>query len=196
MTYRYYQGSETRREMVEFDITKNGRYLTTCAVDVDLLLCGITVFPCGNGDDVLLSAQQQLGILRVVRAERKRITDSYPVKTYRGWRESGLPVFEDYCFPGDKVDEEMVEHFINSVPPVLMRASCTQAGEPYSSEKDERGIYRSTYLTFHCLGGCRWRFDGYCFEGETKNRVLCKSKIERLIDEAQRNEKADVQVLL
>lgn len=115
--YTYHRGSQNSREAVEFDITRRGQYITTCVVDVDLLICGIKAFPCGNGDDVKLTPEQQLAILETVQQERKRITDSYPVKTYEGWHESGLPTFEDYCFPGDTVDEAMVEYFVNSVPP-------------------------------------------------------------------------------
>lgn len=137
--YVYYRGSQSSRETVTYDIFRGSHYITTCVVDVQLLLCGVKAFPCGNGDDVKLTAQQRLEILETVQAERKRITDSYPVKTYEGWQASGLPSFEDYCFPGDKVDDDMVQHFVDSVPPVLMLSFCTQGGEPYSSEVDERG---------------------------------------------------------
>lgn len=137
--YVYYRGSQGSRETVTYDIVRGSQYITTCVVDVQLLLCGVKAFPCGNGDDVKLTAQQRLEILETVREERKRITDRYPVKTYEGWQESGLPSFEDYCFPGDKVDDDMVQHFVDSVPPVLMLSFCTQAGEPYSSGPEKRG---------------------------------------------------------
>lgn len=94
--YTYHRGSQNSREAVEFDITRRGQYITTCVVDVDLLICGIKAFPCGNGDDVKLTPEQQLAILETVQQERKRITDSYPVKTYEGWHESGLPT-GDVC---------------------------------------------------------------------------------------------------
>lgn len=87
--YKYLRGSQDSREAVEFDITRRGQYITTCVVDVDLLISGLKAFPCGNGDDVKLTAQQRLAILELVQAERKRITDSYPVKTYEGWQASG-----------------------------------------------------------------------------------------------------------
>lgn len=189
--YKYLRGSQDSREAVEFDITRRGQYITTCVVDVDLLLCGIKAFPCGNGDDVKLTPEQQFAILETVQQERKRITDSYPVKTYEGWRESGLPLFEDYCFPGDKVDDDMVQHFVDSVPPVLMLSFCTQGGEPYSSEADERGGSRPTYITFHDLGGGYWQFDGYCFYKENTNRYTRKSRLEERIDEARREVEAD-----
>ena len=157
--YVYYRGSQGSRETVTYDIVRGSQYITTCVVDVQLLLCGVKAFPCGNGDDV---------------------------KTYEGWQESGLPSFEDYCFPGDKVDDDMVQHFVDSVPPVLMLSFCTQAGEPYSSEADERGVRRPTFTTFHDLGGGYWQFDGYCFYKENTNRYTRKPRIEELIDEARR----------
>lgn len=189
--YVYYRGSQSSRETVTYDIFRGSHYITTCVVDVQLLLCGVKAFPCGNGDDVKLTAQQRLEILETVQAERKRITDSYPVKTYEGWQASGLPSFEDYCFPGDKVDDDMVQHFVDSVPPVLMLSFCTQGGEPYSSEVDERGASRPTYTTFHDLGGGYWQFDGYCFYKENANRYTRKSRLEERIDEARREVEAD-----
>lgn len=70
MKYRYMQGSSNDRETVEFDIIKRGQYITTCVVDVDAALCGVKSFPCGNGDDVILTAQQQSDILKLIRTER------------------------------------------------------------------------------------------------------------------------------
>ena len=188
--YKYLRGSQDSREAVEFDITRRGQYITTCVVDVDLLISGLKAFPCGNGDDVKLTAQQRLAILELVQAERKRITDSYPVKTCEGWQASGLSSFEDYCFPGDRVDDDMVQHFVDSVPPVLMLSFCTQGGEPYSNEVDERGASRPTYITFHDLGGGYWQFDGYRFYKENTNRYTRKSRLEERIDETQREVEA------
>lgn len=59
--YKYLRGSQDSREAVEFDITRRGQYITTCVVDVDLLLCGIKAFPCGNGDDVKLTPEPARG---------------------------------------------------------------------------------------------------------------------------------------
>lgn len=188
--YRYLRGSQDSREAVEYDITRRGQYITTCVVDVELLICGIKAFPCGNGDDETLTPEQRLAILETVQAERKRITDRYPVKTLAGLRESGLRTFEEYCFPGDKVDDDMVQHFVDSVPPVLLLSFCTQAGEPFSHEEDERGAYRPTYTTFHDLGGGYWQFDGYCFYKENVNRYAHRTRLEERIEEARREVEA------
>lgn len=126
--YRYLRGSSDSRETVEYDIIRCGQYITTCVVDVDLLICGIKNFPCGNGDDVKLTARQQLDILEIVQDERRRITRGISAKTMDSWHRSGLS-FDEYCFPGDTVNEDIVADFINSVPPVMTFSFCTQAGE-------------------------------------------------------------------
>lgn len=186
--FRYYKGSEKHHEMVEFDVhRKDGSYETTCVVDVNLLLCKIWTYPCGNGDDLELAPKLRLRVLEFIQAERKKITDNCPVKTRRAWHDSGLPSFEDFCFPGDEVDREMVEYFVSVVPPIKTSPNCTQAGEAYSSEFSPRyGRYRDTHTTFHSIGGGRWIFDGYCFYGENENRYTRPTRIEQLIDEAKR----------
>lgn len=184
---RYFRGSRETFEAVDFDILFNGeRYITTCAVNVNLLLCGVWVHPCGNGDDIKLDTEDRLKVLEFVQAERKKITDSYLTKTYKGWQESGLRTFEEYCFPGDKVDEAVIDHFVNSISPITLRSDFVQAGEAYSCEPDEQsGRHKNTYTTFHKIGDDLWIFDGYCFKGENENRVTRPSKLQQLIDEAR-----------
>jgi len=185
--FRYCKGGQESREKVELDIMRgDGAYITTCVVDVDLLVCGIDLHSCRNEDDLKLDLEQQLKVLEFVLAERKKITETEAVKSLEGWRESGLHTFEDYCFPGDIVDEAMVEYFVNSVPPVLTLSFCTQAGEVFNYEEDMRGAHRPTFTTFHELGGGRWQFDGYCFYKENTNRCVRKSRLEERIDEARR----------
>lgn len=186
--YKYLRGSRDSREIVEFDISKRGQYITTCVVDVDLLLCGIKAFPCGSGDDVKLTGQQQLDILELVAAERRKITSGIEVKTMESWYGSGLN-FDDYCFPGDTVGEDVVDYFVNVVPPVTLRGDCVQAGEEHSTECGDDGKYRATYTTFHRTGDGRYFFDGYCFKGENQNRVektYSQQRFEKRLAEARR----------
>lgn len=109
MKYKYLRGSKDSREVFEFDISKRGQYITTCVVDVDLLLCGIKTFPCGNGDDFKLTGQQQLDILELVAAERRKITSGIEIKTMESWYGSGLN-FEDYYHPVIGFDEKQGAH--------------------------------------------------------------------------------------
>jgi len=196
MKYTYHRGSPDSREAVEFDITRRGQYVTTCVVDVDLLLCGIEMFPCGNGDDVELTGQQQIDILELAVEERRKITSGIEVKTMESWHGSGLN-FDEYCFPGDTVGEDVVDYFVNVVPPVTLRYDCIQAGEEHSLERDDRngGSYRPTFTTFHRIGDGRCRFDGYCFIGETLNRVektYEQQQFEQRLAEARKEAKVEL----
>jgi hypothetical protein len=77
--------------------------------------------------------------------------------------------------PGDYVTQDVVDNAMDCLPPACMTAGCSQMGEPYSTEFDERsGEYRNTYATFRKVGGewphGIWEYCGHCFRGETINR--------------------------
>lgn len=95
--YRYFRGSKDSFEAVEFDVTKDGgsTYITTCVINVCLLLAGVTAFPCGNGDDIKLTSEQQLEVLEYLQAERKKITEGEAIKSLDGWHKSGLHSWEE-----------------------------------------------------------------------------------------------------
>lgn len=179
--YQYLRGSETARETVEFTIPLPDGNTTTCVVDVDHLRCGIKVFPCGNGDDVCLSLEQQLEILEFAQAERKKYAEQFPIKTLTAWHESGIRTFEEFFAPGDKVDEALVDQMMNNLPPHAMGDSYMQAGEAFSHEKGADGVYRPVFSTFQRLGDNCWRFCGYCFSLKTENLYAYPNPMERRI---------------
>ncbi len=147
---------------------------------------GIMYHPCGNGDSVTLNTEQKLEILEFVQKERTKLLGCSLVKTYSGWIGSGISDFTNYCFPGDIVDREMVDAFVNSVPPLMMRDSCTQAGEPYGMERDlMSGLWRNTYLTFSRKTSALWKYDGECFKGENNHRAKYTSKLQKCVEECK-----------
>lgn len=145
---KYYKGSRTTYEAVEAEVHKHGQYYTTCVIGVYSLTSGIKAFPCGIGDDYELKGEELVQVLGFIQKQREAITSRYPVKTYEGWEKSGLPTFDDYCKPGDTVDEAMTDYFMNCVPPVSMSSSCAQGGEAHSHVPDGKNRYRATYPTF------------------------------------------------
>jgi hypothetical protein len=101
--FRYYRGSRDSREAIEIDLAKgDGTYITTCVVDVDLLLRGINSHPCGNGDDLKLDPETHLKTLQYLQEERRKLTVGVGIKSIDGRLKSGLPSFEDYCQPGEQ----------------------------------------------------------------------------------------------
>lgn len=196
INFKYCRGGRDCFETVELEEVRNdGMYITTCVVNVDLLICGIEVFPCGNGDDFKLNPKQQLQVLEFVQAERRKITEGKTIKSLDGWHKSGFRTWEEYCKPGEIVTEDIVEEFANSVPPKTFCSGYVQAGEAYSTEPDGDGILRDTYTTFTYhdkdgAGGALWRFEGYCFAGQTNNIVGVKTSLERRIEALRREVKA------
>lgn len=179
MKYRYIKGGPHSHEAVEFDITgKDGNYVTTCVVNINLLLCGIFRFPCGNGDDFKITDEQHLDILRKVKQERQKYTD-VKLKTLQGWHDSGICSLSDYIQVGDTVSDVLVSDLINAVPPVSFRSCCIQLGEAYSSAPDENGKYRQTYTTFHRTTDGNYIFDGYCYKDENINRDTRPTKLDK-----------------
>lgn len=80
------------------------------------------------------------------------------MKTYRDWQNGSL---SDYLQFGDEVDEEMMDYFLNTLPPVTWTSTLVQMGEPYSHVAG-----RATYATLRREGG-RWYYAGHCFRGES-----------------------------
>lgn len=89
------------------------------------------------------------------------------MKTLKGWPKEDN--FKDYVQPGDEVDEAMVDHFMNILPPRRMSYGYLQVGEPENQRKDKDGRWKSTYATFQKEAG-KWIYKGCCFSGETVHR--------------------------
>lgn len=95
---------------------------------------------------------------RTAQPERKVIT-------YADWEAAGD--FSKAAKPGDFVTEDIVEEFLNCVPPASHRAGYIQCGEPYSHQLDpETGRWQGTYSTF-LKADEHWIYCGNCFIGKT-----------------------------
>lgn len=51
------------------------------------------------------------------------------MKTYKGWNGSGKNL-DKYLSPGDAVDQEMYDYFLEVLPPVCFGSTYVQMGEP------------------------------------------------------------------
>lgn len=72
----------------------------------------------------------------------------------------------DACEIGGYFVEEMIDNFMNLLPPACMRSDCSQIGEPTSHRIDENGNVRATYPTFKKIDTDIWEYCGDCFRGE------------------------------
>lgn len=110
--------------------------------------CGAALDPC----EVCDCRREEAGA-----AERKIITMD-------DWRRAGD--FEKAARPGDLVTDEIVENFLNVLPPATNSATLVQCGEPVSHQYDpDTGHWRPTYTTFSQRDGL-WYYCGNCFIGK------------------------------
>jgi hypothetical protein len=93
------------------------------------------------------------------------------LKTMEGWRESRL-MLDHYLQIDDEVDEDIVNYFINVLPPITWNGECIQIGEAIDVKYDKRiKKCRNTYSTLKSnkqfTPNRKWYYAGDCFKGET-----------------------------
>lgn len=82
------------------------------------------------------------------------------------WRKAGD--FEKAAQPGDEVGVDVIQAFIDALPPATLAPNLMQAGEPYSYALDPKtGYWRNTFTTFKREEG-RWIYCGHCFRNKTE----------------------------
>lgn len=103
------------------------------------------------------------------------------IKSIKGWNQYAEEHEEEntswdvYCKPGDLVDEEVYDYFLNILPPRTLTRTMLQVGEPHSTAMNPTtGKYQSTYATFTAYGkieGCGmvYQYRGNCLAGEIQD---------------------------
>ena len=83
--------------------------------------------------------------------------------TMKDWSGSGKS-FYDLAKVGSQVDEEIVGHFRDVLPPRTFSSNFLQIGEPHDHVNG-----KATYGTFEKTGG-KWYYRGHCFANETVHK--------------------------
>lgn len=95
------------------------------------------------------------------------------IKTLDGWCEfanrTGKESIYEYLRKGDIVSEDIVDNFMNRLPPKAMSHRYLQVGEPYDHVYDIDGRLRAIYMTFAKCDG-QWWYYGNCFLWETVDK--------------------------
>lgn len=69
---------------------------------------------------------------------------------------------------GDYVSEQVVNDFMDMLPPLTLTSALMQVGEPYAQRYDAKNSrYRSTFTTFKRVSETVWEYCGDCFAGES-----------------------------
>ena len=158
---------------------RSGAVTTYLDLPVLFLEANAVYLHLDDGSDIFLSNTQMLLIANEVERLRAEAAGT-GLKTLEKWFESGLPTAEDYLEPGDEVDADLIDYFLNVLPPRTNRAGLLQVGGEISTAKDANGRWRPTYLTFKRQGGT-WRYAGRCFECSAEPVQKYQSSLERMM---------------
>lgn len=82
------------------------------------------------------------------------------IKTMKDWKYD----FSNDFNPGDRVDDEIYQYFLDVLPPLVNRRNMLQVSGAYGW--DSRG--GNTYTTF-VHDGISWIYKGHCFRNETEH---------------------------
>lgn len=113
-------------------------------------------------EDIKNAIEQKKGSMQRMSEEKQK-----EIKTLKEWEESGKN-WDDFCKPGELVDEDVYWYFLNILPPRNMGAGYLQVGGPYDSRLNPKtGKYMATYSTFVRVEDKVWKYCGNCFPGES-----------------------------
>lgn len=83
------------------------------------------------------------------------------LKTIEGWHKSECNSWDEYCKPGDMVDQGVADYFLDILPPRTMTRDYFQVGEPHSHAINPKTMKNcGTYATFVVRGKEIWQSRG------------------------------------
>ena len=99
-----------------------------------------------------------------ITAPREKVIDG-EVKTLQGWRDSGINNFGNYVKVRDKVAVDIVNHFIELLPPRSYKSGFFQIGEPHDHVKE--GARYRTFIYLYKDENYKevWQYKGNCLGG-------------------------------
>lgn len=132
----YHRGGRDARERICIPVVdRSGAVTTYLDLPVLFLEANAVYLHLDDGSDIFLSNTQMLLIANEVERLRAEAAGT-GLKTLEKWFESGLPTAEDYLEPGDEVDADLIDYFLNVLPPRTNRAGLLQVGGEISTATD------------------------------------------------------------
>ena len=99
-----------------------------------------------------------------ITAPREKVIDG-EVKTLQGWLDSDTNSFDEYVKEEDKVAVDIVNHFIELLPPRSYKSGFFQIGEPHDHVKE--GARYRTFIYLYKDENYKevWQYKGNCLGG-------------------------------
>ena len=88
------------------------------------------------------------------------------LKTIDGWCKSDCGSWDEYCKPGEVVDEGVADYFLNILPPRTMKMGYFQVGEPHSTAVNPKTKRYSETYGFHDMRMTQARMEAFVPGGD------------------------------
>lgn len=138
-------------------------------VNVTRLKNGCKYFENERGEKIKLGLSEMFAVLQNAGITQMELKFNGKPKTMEEWNSSGITEFDDYVGLGDEVDEEIVDNYLDLVPPACHTKRLVQMGDPVEHLPNADGRYEAIYMTFEKVDG-KWYYRGYCFLCDTRNK--------------------------
>lgn len=130
--------------------------------DKTITMLGGDTVKYGSWDDLELDSPLLIKVFNLFEKAIHKIFDIKKIKTYKEWKGD----ITEYLNINDIVDNEIIEHFRNVLPPKTDTSYTLQGGEAYDHILDDKtNKYKGIYITFNKENG-NWIYKGICFIGE------------------------------
>lgn len=134
--------------------------------DKTITMLGGDTVKYGNWDDLELDNPL---LIKVFNLFEKAIHNIFNIKKIKTYKELKGDITE-FLNINDIVDNEIIEHFRNVLPPKTDTSYMLQCGDAYDHILDDKtNKYKGVYITFNKENG-NWIYKGVCFIGDNINR--------------------------
>lgn len=165
----YKPGTKSESETVTLFYESKGKTQTT-TVDVSLLNSKRKIGIDQNGQEINLTPGEFYNIQLALIRGREQLRAKETIKSLEGWENSGIPTFGDYVYPGERITDSLVKHFLDILPPALNKSGYLQAGGEVCRLLNSTGKCEPCFPTF-VQQNSHWIYAGICFLGENENKV-------------------------
>ena len=140
--------------------------------DKTITMLGGDTIKYGNWDDLELDSPLLIKVFNLFEKAIHKIFNLKKIKTYKDWKGE----ITEYLDINDIVDNEIIEHFRNVLPPKIDTSYTLQGGEAYDHILDDKtNKYKGIYITFN-KENSNWIYKGICYIGENTDRSNLSNK--------------------
>lgn len=163
----YSPGSKTDKEHVTL-FYKGDDGMRSVSVTSENLFSASYIGTTQDGNTVQLKpAEIYNATLFILNGRSHYRNDNIP-KTLNSWLNCGIHNFFDFIYPGDAVDKELIDHYVNGMDGTVETENYLQAGKAISVMYDDKSSVWPAYVTFTKKDD-GWYYVGICRQGDSQN---------------------------